>query len=490
MLSNNILKTIDVNSRINGKKYSKSVVVSSTVNERARQYFNCPTLSNIELSSIISAGDLEDLHWEARILLGDYMISEIYYPEQVISEFTLALLDNFSFYEVNYYTGGLMNFGKNKGCEFFEKDCVTIEGETSIISSFRNEFCSSYEKKKSFGTCSSGRQSMGYCFNQYAIENYFDEKYKRDYEDDKAPLFGFGKEFVEYCPLTYEYDSFTENTKMEYYNGNCYIGEGQYGKDLTNMEIYKTYSNSLLEEYSNISFCAMSSILKKDETISGLKNLIRPTCYKMYCSSKSLTIQIKDEFIVCPRSGGLINIADKDSNYIGYLYCPDYYLICSGTEICNNIYDCVEKQSMIKPNANNFSEYSNKNISIDVQTNDATKIKDITIEELVFERSKDGICPQNCSQCNQIHQCIKCYKDYNNYVGTKENDKEPINCYIFTMNLTRVKEEFVPIEEGKVKMYTCGPIEVEKNTFLDVLKIVMYVIKLKKNVINVPLLIN
>ena len=135
MLQNaGILQTRDVNSRINGKKYSKSVVVSSTVNERARQYFNCPTLSNIELSSIISAGDLEDLHWEARILLGDYMISEIYYPEQVISEFTLALLDNFSFYEVNYYTGGLMNFGKNKGCEFFEKDCVTIEGETSIIS--------------------------------------------------------------------------------------------------------------------------------------------------------------------------------------------------------------------------------------------------------------------------------------------------------------------------------------------------------------------
>jgi hypothetical protein len=429
MLPNNISKTIDVNSRINGKKYSKSVVVSSTVYERARKYFNCQTLTSIELSSIISAGDLEDLHWEARILLGDYMISEIYYPEQVISEFTLALLDSFSFYEVNYYTGGLMNFGKNKGCEFFEKDCVTIEGETSIISSFRNEFCSSYEKKKSFGTCSSGRQSMGYCFNQYAIESYFDEKYKRNYEDDKEPMLGFGKEFVEYCPLTYEYDSFTENTKMEYYNGNCYIGEGQYGNGLTNNEIYKTYSNSLLGEYSNISFCAMSSILKKDETISGLKNLIRPTCYKMYCSSKSLTIQIKDEFIVCPRSGGLINIADKDSNYIGYLYCPDYYLICSGTEICNNIYDCVEKQSMIKPNANNFSEYSNKNISIDVQTNDATKIKDITIEELVFERSKDGICPQNCSQCNQIHQCIKCYKDYNNYVGTKENDKEPINCY-------------------------------------------------------------
>ena len=42
-----------------------------------------------------------------------------YVQEQVISEFTLSLLKDIGFYEVNNYTGGLMRFGKNAGCYFF-----------------------------------------------------------------------------------------------------------------------------------------------------------------------------------------------------------------------------------------------------------------------------------------------------------------------------------------------------------------------------------
>ena len=54
------------------------------------------------------------LHWEANILLGDYMNWVIYTEEQVISEFTLAILEDIGYYKANYYTGGLMRYGKNK----------------------------------------------------------------------------------------------------------------------------------------------------------------------------------------------------------------------------------------------------------------------------------------------------------------------------------------------------------------------------------------
>ena len=60
-------------------------------------------------------------HWEAKILLGDYMNGVIYTNEQVISEFTLALLEDTGFYKANYYTGGLMRYGKHKGCSFVKK---------------------------------------------------------------------------------------------------------------------------------------------------------------------------------------------------------------------------------------------------------------------------------------------------------------------------------------------------------------------------------
>ena len=65
----------------------------------------------------------------------------------------------------------------------------------------------------------------------------------------------------------------------------------------------------------------------------------RALCYEMFCSDRSLTIKINKDYIVCPRSGGKIKALDFD----GYLLCPDYNLICSGTVICNDIFDCVEK---------------------------------------------------------------------------------------------------------------------------------------------------
>ena len=88
------------------------------------------------------------------------MTSELYFPEQVISEFTLALLENLGWYQANYYIGGLIRFWKNKGCYFINKDCVIINGR--ITSGFLNEFCS----LNTFGTCSAGRQSRGYCYTE------------------------------------------------------------------------------------------------------------------------------------------------------------------------------------------------------------------------------------------------------------------------------------------------------------------------------------
>ena len=76
-------------------------------------------------------------HWEARYMLGDYMISTDY-SEIVISDITLAYFEDTGFYKVNYYTGGLFRFGKNKGCSFLEEECVSNDGELTL---FPNEFC-------------------------------------------------------------------------------------------------------------------------------------------------------------------------------------------------------------------------------------------------------------------------------------------------------------------------------------------------------------
>ena len=52
-------------------------------------------------------------------------MTELDYPEeQVLSGFTLAFLDDYEYIIVNKnYTGGLMRFGKHKGCSFLTSKC-------------------------------------------------------------------------------------------------------------------------------------------------------------------------------------------------------------------------------------------------------------------------------------------------------------------------------------------------------------------------------
>ena len=87
--------------------------------------FNCDTIKGIQLEEFGGEGTYGS-HWEERILLGDYMNGVVYEEETVISEFTLALLEDLGYYKANYYTGGLMQFGKNKGCDFLNLKCVNI----------------------------------------------------------------------------------------------------------------------------------------------------------------------------------------------------------------------------------------------------------------------------------------------------------------------------------------------------------------------------
>ena len=47
------------------------------------------------------------------------------YQEIVISEISLALLEDSGWYGVNYYTGGLFRYGKGLGCNFLNTNCVS-----------------------------------------------------------------------------------------------------------------------------------------------------------------------------------------------------------------------------------------------------------------------------------------------------------------------------------------------------------------------------
>ena len=392
----------------------------------ARDYFNCPNISFLELedNTINSSLCYNYSHWEARIFLGEYMTANNYSQEQVISEFTLYLLEETGLYQVNNYTGGLMRFGKKKGCDFFTKDCnvkktseeILNPNQTTVRNSlFINEFCSGGSKS----TCSPGRLSRGLCDNILAASLLRLSQYKREDEEEYWKL--YGNEYADYCPISISETEINKNPKYSYI-GNCNIGKkNNFGKDIFNYYFhhyeydYSSFSSNYGEIFSDTSFCAFSSVIHKDYD-AKFKGFIRPTCYQMNCSNLSLTIRINEQYIVCPRGGGYVNIG---GNYEGHILCPDYNLICSQTVLCNNIFDCVKKESRMREDL----EYNYTLVNVSSQIIEISPDLNFTPG---YELSENGNCPINCSQCYENKKCFSC-RD-NIYVGDKENDNNPINC--------------------------------------------------------------
>ena len=421
---NNIFLERDIQ-RFGNVKKRQLIVKSPKIIKLAKEYFGYNDIEGLELEK---ENDIENIgysHWEGRTLLGDIMTSNIYFQDIVISDFTLALLEETGWYKIDKYTGGLMRFGKNKGKSFLEQDCLKIDNNI-IKSNFNNEFCS-----QPYGSCSSGRLSKGIC---NTTMNYrISEGYGRNGISDSFN----GEKYIDFCPVS---SSIIYNEQIII--SKCNSENKNYFSLLLkkNNIDYDTLSNKFLEKYGESSFCVLSSVLEKSDNNEIYRGLVRPTCYSMTCSQKSLTIELNNnEYIVCPREGGLIKIGrDDDSSYTqykGYIFCPDYNLICTGTgdKLCNNIIDCTKEQSEYKTPTYNYEINNIPNAITDDIKNDTQLDKLIKIEGYELSNDAKAICPVNCRQCISYKRCILCRNFRNNephayYIGEKDDGRSHINC--------------------------------------------------------------
>jgi hypothetical protein len=312
----------------NANNIKRAFIKSPRVLNFAKKYFNCNDIKGIPLENQ-EEGQIKIAHWEPRFLLGDIMSSITYTPDQVLSEFTLSLLEDSGWYKINYYTGGLMRFGKHKGCEFFDHDCTD---------EFENDFCPFLPGVSN--SCSSGRQSRTYCNPlQKFVPGY-----------TRYPNFWIGEEYADYCIINNNHDKeVKQNELVGYYEGSCKDGSSKFGDHILYDE-FKSESdriqvgNDLGERLGlDNSFCALSSVY--NSKYPNFVYYVYPMCYPMYCTNSSLTIQIKNQFVVCPVEGGKTAV---NGSFNGTIYCPDYNLICTGTVLCNSMFDCIEKKSIGK----------------------------------------------------------------------------------------------------------------------------------------------
>ena len=297
-----------------------SFINSPKVLTVARQHYNCTTLNGVPLESQGGTGSAGS-HWEARYMLGEYMISSDYF-DNVISDITLALFEDTGIYKVNYYSGGLFKFGKNQGCSFFDKKCIEDEHIN-----FNEEFC--INNNQYF--CSRTKISKGQCI----IKEHSRTIPKKYRYFDRNDLGGF--EAANYCPV-----SNINSQDDDYYPSSCAVGTS-------------TLSSDYGEIIGNSSFCFISSLLPIN---SQLNSAERAICYKVECDSENMQIivNIGNNKVNCPTDGGIIN---NPSGFKGYIDCPQYYEICGQEaenegDICNDMFDCFDKKAETNINTISF----------------------------------------------------------------------------------------------------------------------------------------
>ena len=370
------------------EKNNKFYINTPKVIDYANKYFG--TTSRIEEIEILQ-DEKGNLHWPSRILLGEYMTQFNYLEELAISYFTLGFLEDLGYFQVkSIYTGGLMRFGKNKGNDFLDKKCVNDGVE------FENEFyypSSSLSLSVSLTepSCSSGRQSK----TRYKLSSYTNEGGESTIPDQyqyyvDGTLGGF--ESADYCPVSV---SISEDKDA----GRC---------SETKNEANTKYG----ESFSSNSFCALSSLIKKTDTNSGEHSeTYQAVCFEMYCSKKSLTIKVGQDYFVCPRQGGKI---PGNDNFIGYLICPDYNLICTADIICNNMFDCVNKKSIEKEESFVYDDaiYGYRIETTQISSEYESSNEADKAWELSEGNDNNRKCPYLCSQCNINGICSKCAKNY------------------------------------------------------------------------------
>ena len=288
------------------KSGSVTYVNSNNVVIKARQHFNCASITGVPLEDQGGQGSAGS-HWEARHMLGDYMISTNYI-DNVISDITIALFEDSGLYDVEYFSGGLFKYGKNKGCSFLNNKCIVNGNPIS------EEFCVTPQQPM----CTQSRTAKGYC-GIYQYTTSIPSKYQYF----TNPNYG-GFLPVNYCPVAN-----SGSSETVYYPTNCKIGTS-------------TLASEYGETFGSNSFCFLSSLLPSS---SSRNTTYQSICYRVTCnsSSKQIIINIGSSRVTCPTNGGNIN---NPSGFKGYITCPKYIDICDAENnaVCNDLFDCLSNE--------------------------------------------------------------------------------------------------------------------------------------------------
>uniref|UniRef100_A0A7I5ED49 Leishmanolysin-like peptidase n=1 Tax=Haemonchus contortus TaxID=6289 RepID=A0A7I5ED49_HAECO len=299
-------------------KHNVYMMVTPKVREEARRHFNCSTLEGAEIENQGGPATASG-HWEKRVFENEAM-SGVATQVYAISRLTLALFEDSGWYKVNYDKAEPMMWGRNLGCNFATKSCLTW---MKFNPSNPYPFCKEYEDVR----CSVTRTAKVRCtllpkpeppppeYNYNIKGLYYDKKGK--------PVYGLGVVYIaDYCPYYRVYgdvsreDSDTRCT----FSGNM------------------NYNNYSLEVFSPTARCfnidGGITVENREATYSWMHNV---GCYETICKNNLLMIKTQNsKFYPCYRGGQIIHV-EKRVRMVGTvkfrIVCPSCPELC-GAQFC------------------------------------------------------------------------------------------------------------------------------------------------------------
>lgn len=260
-------------------------VVSRVVTPRvvgiARQFWDCAAATGVELENADSPSGA--LFWEKRQLGPELMTQLAPFPPPALSIFTLALLEDSSWYGVDYAAADNLRWGFRGGCTFFDGQCLNWPA---------GYFCSVDD---SLG-CTASRDGKGIC----EMERWFG------------------------IPLAYQYFGNDEDGGASILSDFCPFFIGTAASSCSNTAASPSAAGEL---FGASSLCFDSTLSNASASYTGLA---RPACYQALCNGTSaegfrLQLVVEGQAAVdCPQSGGPVSV----TGFFGAIICPAARSVC------------------------------------------------------------------------------------------------------------------------------------------------------------------
>ncbi|XP_042409790.1 leishmanolysin-like peptidase [Zingiber officinale] len=245
-------------------------------------------------------------HWEKRLLMNEIMTGSVD-TRSVVSEMTLALLEDSGWYQANYSMAEHLDWGRSQGTMFVTFPCNHWKG------AYR---CNTTQ----LSGCTYNREAEGYC----PIVSYNGDLPKWAQYFPQANK-GGQSSLADYC--TYF---------VAYSDGSC-----------TDTSSARAPDRMLGEVRGSNSRCMASSLVRKGFVRGSMTQ--GNGCYQHRCVNRTLEVAVDGIWKACPEAGGPVQF----QGFSGELICPSYHELCSSVSVsvngqcpdrCSFNGDCVNGQ--------------------------------------------------------------------------------------------------------------------------------------------------